>query len=208
MLSSIHPLGERSRGNRFPKTATAFVVGSTVGGASTGVLVGGLGQLAARVAQWLVETTSAVDQIFSPRLIMVTGVAAYLFAHSFGPNKLPGAGRQVNEDWLTSYRWWVYGGGFGFQLGCGLAIFITSGLVWLWVVSLFLMESWMWAGVVGATFGFCRGLLILTTRSIRSPSDLVGFHQRLQRLGVPVGRAEVAVLGLLVVALPLSAHIR
>jgi hypothetical protein len=27
--------------------------------------------------------------------------------------------RQVDERWLTTYRGWVYGAGFGFQLGAG-----------------------------------------------------------------------------------------
>ena len=40
MLSSIHPLGERGKGNRFGLTATAFVVGATLGGATTGAARG------------------------------------------------------------------------------------------------------------------------------------------------------------------------
>ncbi|HEY1116633.1 MAG TPA: hypothetical protein VGE43_02945, partial [Acidimicrobiales bacterium] len=38
MLSSIHPLGERGKGNRFGITAGAFLVGATLGGAATGAV--------------------------------------------------------------------------------------------------------------------------------------------------------------------------
>ena len=35
--------------------------------------------------------------------------------------RLPSWRRQVNEDWLVGYRPWVVGGGFGLQLGAGVA---------------------------------------------------------------------------------------
>ena len=42
MLSSITPLAERSRGHRFGVTATWFMLGSVLGGATLGVLAAGL----------------------------------------------------------------------------------------------------------------------------------------------------------------------
>ena len=45
MLSSITPLGERGRNNRFAVAAWFFFVGSTLGGAVTGLAAGGLGVL-------------------------------------------------------------------------------------------------------------------------------------------------------------------
>ena len=43
MLGSITPLGERGRGSRWWLTTSAYVVGSIVGGAAMGALVGVLG---------------------------------------------------------------------------------------------------------------------------------------------------------------------
>ena len=42
--------------------------------------------------------------------------------------------RQVNERWLDQYRSWVYGSGFGWQIGNGLSTYITTAAVYLMVV--------------------------------------------------------------------------
>ena len=39
--------------------------------------------------------------------------------------------RQVNEVWLDRYRSWVYGAGFGWQIGVGLATYIVTAAVYL-----------------------------------------------------------------------------
>ena len=36
----------------------------------------------------------------------------------------------MNEEWLTSYRGWVYGAGFGAQLGTGVVTIVTSPIVY------------------------------------------------------------------------------
>jgi len=46
MLASIHPLGERARHNRWIVTVTAYVVASTLGGATLGAAAGSAGALA------------------------------------------------------------------------------------------------------------------------------------------------------------------
>ena len=43
MLTSITPLGEQGRGNRWAVTTTAYAVGCLLGGAVTGVALGSLG---------------------------------------------------------------------------------------------------------------------------------------------------------------------
>jgi hypothetical protein len=40
----------------------------------------------------------------------------------------------VNRTWLDRYRSWVYGAGFGWQLGVGVATFVMSATVYLMVV--------------------------------------------------------------------------
>ena len=47
---------------------------------------------------------------------------------------LPIHRRQVNERWLDHYRAWVYGAGFGWQIGTGLATYITTAAVYLMIV--------------------------------------------------------------------------
>ena len=49
MLSSIHPLGERAKGNAYWITATAHVVGATAGGLALGAIAA-VAAVAARFA--------------------------------------------------------------------------------------------------------------------------------------------------------------
>ena len=44
MLTSISPLGERARGNRWSLTVTWLVAGTLVGGASLGAVLGAAGR--------------------------------------------------------------------------------------------------------------------------------------------------------------------
>ena len=108
MLGSITPLGERGRRSRYWLTITAFVAGSTVSGAAAGLLAGlagaalDLGGLSSHVRLPAIAIAVALGLAFDLRL---------------GGLRLPSPRRQVNEDWLTAYRGWVYGVGFGAQLG-------------------------------------------------------------------------------------------
>ena len=45
--------------------------------------------------------------------------------------RLPGPRRQVDERWLHRYRGWVYGAGFGVQLGLGVATVVTTSAVYV-----------------------------------------------------------------------------
>ena len=110
MLSSITPLGERGRHNRFAVTATAFVVGAMAGGAALGTLAGFAGSL-------LPARPAAVDAL----LVALLALAGAWF----DTRHVPSIKRQVNEDWLGRYRGWVYGFGFGAQLGFGLVTVVT-----------------------------------------------------------------------------------
>ena len=122
MLASITPFGERARNNRFAVTATAFVVASALGGLVTGALFGLAG--AALFAVVPVGDTA--------RLVVALGVvvAAALVDLGIGGVRLPTTKRQVDERWLTQYRGWVYGVGFGFQLGLGLVTVVTSAAIY------------------------------------------------------------------------------
>src|ERR1700687_389140 len=104
MLASISPLGERSRNQRYWVTVVAYIVGST----GAGALLGGvLGLVGAPVARPVVALPA----------VSVLAVVGILFAAPGFGKRVPGPRRQVDENWLGAYRGWVYGAGFGVQLG-------------------------------------------------------------------------------------------
>ncbi len=178
MLSSIHPLGERSRSSRWWVTATAHILGAGAGGATIGVLSGTVGWLA---LGWVGDSVR----------LGILGVVA-LFAAGIEAGvlkvKLPSWHRQVNEAWLDEYRGWVYGAGFGYQLGLGVVTIITSATVHVLLTATLLTASPLGGLFVGAVFGFVRGGLLLTGRTITSPNSLRVFHQR---LAAGAGAADV-----------------
>jgi hypothetical protein len=125
MLASITPLAERARGHRYRSTAAWFVVGGTVGGACLGL---GLGALAAAVRAAGVPGVA---------LAAVAGAAALVAAAAdagVAGFRLPVHRRQVNERWLDQFRPWVYGAGFGWQIGAGLVTYIRTSAVYLMIV--------------------------------------------------------------------------
>ncbi len=182
MLSSIHPLGERGKGNRFGLTATAFVIGATIGGAATGTVVAVLGLV--------------IDAIVpGPVAVVIVGVVALAAAgYERSGRGLPSVPRQVDEDWLNEYRGWVYGAGFGFQLGAGVLTYITSAAVYVMVIAAVLVGNPVAALGIGVTFGVTRGLTLLPARTITTPQSLVSFHRRLDRSAASVRVASASVL--------------
>src|SRR5688572_17754383 len=124
MLTSITPLGERSRGNRYAVTLTAYVLGCLLGGAAIGLLLGTVGSL--------VPVLPA---------LLLAGIACLAAALADVRGWLPLGRRQVDEDWLTSYRGWVYGLGFGLQLGLGVVTIVTSAATVAALAVAFLTQS-------------------------------------------------------------------
>ncbi len=61
MLSSITPLGERTRNNRWSTTVGWYIAGSTLGGLTFGV-AGALGTVGARAIWWPAEPTLRLDR--------------------------------------------------------------------------------------------------------------------------------------------------
>ena len=197
MLASIHPLGERGRGQRYSATATSYVVGAAAGGAVMGVTLGWLGS----VVVALVEPS---DTVIATLIVAAAG-GVLLLEQRAGSARLPSWRRQVNEDWMTAYRGWAYGAGFGFQLGLGFVTIITSGGVYLTFVLAFLSGSWQWGLLIGLVFGLARASVALSVARVRNPAQLRAAHRRLQELAAPAQRialgtqAAVGVAGLLVV---------
>jgi len=178
MLSSIHPLGERTRHNIWGITVGAFIVGAVAGGIMLGVLAGGVGGVGHMLIPW------------SPRNAFVAAIGVVGLATVGdllrGSRALPWPQRQVNEDWLTTYRGWVYGAGFGFQLGGGLFTYITTLAVLATIAVAVLSASVLVGAVIGAAFGLFRGLAVLTTSRVSDPLALRSFHAGMARLAQPV----------------------
>lgn len=196
MLSTLTPLSERSRGHRFAPTAAWFVTGAALGG----TLLGTLGALAA----WAVHATGASAAV---RLIVAAAAVAVGVAFDAGLARpsLPHHRRQVDEDWLDEFRPWVYGGGFGLQIGAGLATYIMTTGVYLVVALGALTATPAAALALGALFGTTRGLAILSGSRLTDPTRLARFHQRFATLDAPVRRATTVTLAGVAVAVAAQA---
>ena len=187
MLSVITPLQEQGRGNRFRATALWFLLGATVGGAMLGglmaVLAAGWESLGANVEVALVVTT------FAALVAVVSDGKLFGF-------QLPGHDRQVNERWLDQYRSWVYGGGFGWQIGIGFATYImTAGLYFLVLVAA-VGASTSGALILGTVFGLVRGLAVFAAREVTSLGALNDLHRRFEQWRQPVRKITIAVIAL------------
>ena len=129
---------------------------------------------------------------------MLAAVAAASDLRVFG-FQIPYHCRQVNELWLNRYRPWVYGAGFGWQVGVGIATFIMTAGVFLMIALAVLTTSPLAALGIGMVFGIVRGLAVVPARRITTPEALRDFHQRFDALG-PVTRRLMVVIELAVAA--------
>jgi hypothetical protein len=190
MLASIHPLGERVRRNRWWLTAAAHVAASALAGALAGAALGGVAQL-------------TLDRLLrgAPGLVLVIAVCG-LAAVVDGSGRQPPwpVRRQVDDGWMARYRGWVYGAGFGCQLGLGIVTIVTTAAVpAVWVLAL-LTASPLAGAAVGLAFGLSRGLPVLATAGVDTPGRLWSFQRRFQAGEAAARWATVASLGALATA--------
>src|SRR5690242_11211044 len=180
MLASITPLGERARRSHWATTTSFYLLGSTAAGAAGGALAGSLGSL-------LVAGLS-----LEARLAIVAGVLALGLVIELVRGAVPGPRRQVNERWLDEYRGWVYGLGFGAQLGAGVTTIVVSSAVYaVWLAALVSARP-LTGVVIGACAGALRGATVLASARAVTPQRLVELHQRLARLQRPVRAGGLA----------------
>jgi hypothetical protein len=172
MLSSITPLSESGRGHRYWVTVTWFIVGALLGGLTLGA-VAALGALAV--------SGLGFSTIASAALVLLVGVVTLASDLRVGGFHLPENPRQVDRTWLDRYRPWVYGIGFGWQLGVGVATFVMSASVYLMVVVAAATGEPMLALATVTMFGLIRGLAILPAAGVRTPTDLGELHRRFER---------------------------
>ncbi len=173
MLSSITPLGQRGRSGSWWVSVLAFGVGALAAGAATYSLFGLAG-----------EVIGLDDDVLWVAWVAIA-VALLLDAARVRP---PGPRRQVNEDWLGTYRDWVVGLGFGLQLGTGIATYVTVWAVWALLLST-MVVGLPAAVLMGVMFGFGRSVLLVRTAGVETAGDLTrsmrvfaGFESRARSL--------------------------
>jgi hypothetical protein len=166
MLGSITPLGERSRGRRWGITVTAFTLAATAAGAGLGAVLGAAGGL--------------VDLSATARTgLLAVAVAVAVTVDVVPGLRPPGPRRQVNEAWLHRYRGWVYGAGFGLQLGLGVTTIVSTAAVYATGAAAFLAGSAAAGALVGAAFGLARAATLLAAGRVREPGALATLDRRL-----------------------------
>ena len=181
MRTSITPLGERGRGNRYAVTLTAYVLGCLLGGATIGILLGLVGSLLPTLP-----------------VLLIAGIACLAAALADATGRLPIGRRQVDEDWLARYRGWVYGLGFGYQLGLGVVTVVTSAATVAVLAIALLTQSVLGGLAVGLVFGGARALPALLLGRADSHEELrkvAGGLESRAGLGARVTTAALATAG-------------
>ena len=98
------------------------------------------------------------------------------------------------------YRNWVYGLGFGVQLGLGFVTVINSSLVYLAALAALLVGSLPAGLVIGVVFGAARAAALLPAAAVRRPDDLIRMTRVIDELDKPVRKGAATVAGLTAVA--------
>ncbi len=169
MLTSISPLGERGRGNRWSLTVTWLAMGTLMGGASLGAVLGALGKV----------LPVTLDESGYLSAMALAGVAAAVW--DLKVRRFP-IRRQVNEDWLSVFRPWVYGLGYGLQLGAAIVTAVNTALVPMFMLAALLTRDPASGLLIGAAFGATRGLTVMLNRRVRNATDLARLHHQLDSL--------------------------
>jgi hypothetical protein len=182
MLASITPLGERGRRSHWTVTVTAFALGATAAGAVAGALLGALGM--------------SLPGGFSghARTVVVALALVAAFALDLSATTVPGPRRQVDERWLDRYRGWVYGLGFGSQLGLGIVTVVTSAATYVVLLSAVASGDPVTGAAIMGLYGALRGVTPLLAAGVRTPRHLLTLHARLHSADAATARAGAAVL--------------
>jgi hypothetical protein len=194
MLASITPLGERGRHSRWGVTVSAFLIGATVAGTAFGALAGEVG------AALLPRSVGS-----GTRLAALAAVGLLAVALDARGERVPGPRRQVNEDWLRAFRGWVYGVGYGAQLGFGITTVVSSAALYLAVIAAVATGEPNLGGLVLGCFGAVRGLTLLSAGRVRRPEQLIALHARLRHWRDPARAAGMAALGAITAAATIGA---
>ncbi len=184
MITTVHPLAEGARGRRWVATAVWFVVATLV----TSTLLGA-------TLSWLGSMMSVgVGGAVLVSLILVIAAAVDL-----GGWRPPSTTRQLNENWLTSYRGWVIGAGYGAQLGSGFATVVPSWTGYALIPVLVLAGDPVTGALLGLVFGLGRVAAVAPAGVIRDRSSLARIPDRwvaAEPLAAGVTSVAIVVAGL------------
>ncbi len=195
MLASITPLGERGRRSIWAVTVTAFALGALAAAAAAGAVLGLLG-----------TAVGVGGASTRGRVAILAGALAVAIVIDASGRGVPGPRRQVDERWLDSYRGWVYGLGYGSQLGLAVTTVVSSAATYVALVAAFLSAGAVEGAVILGCFGAVRGLTPLAAAHVRSHRQLLELHRDLARwrarvqwgtvgLQIAILAAAVAVVG-------------
>lgn len=180
MLGSISLLGERARGRRWGVTVGWLALGAVGAGAGLGAVLGEIGELLP-----LGSAAAAYALLAALGLAVVVDVG-------WLPRRV-GPVRQVNDQWLTVYRGWVAGLGFGVQLGLAVATVVTSATTYVVLAAMVLVRDPGQAAAIGAVYGGVRAATVLPGAAIRTSADLARADSQLARSDGAARYAVVAV---------------
>jgi hypothetical protein len=120
------------------------------------------------------------------------------------PRRVPGPRRQVDERWLDRYRGWVYGAGYGAQLGLGVTTIVSSAATYVALLAAFMCGGAPAGALILGCYGVVRGVTPLAAARVRSQRELLDFHRGFSRWRASAHWGVVAAqAGLLVLALVL-----
>jgi hypothetical protein len=159
-------------------TVAAFTVGAVAAASAAGAALGGLGSL--------LGAASGARLVVLGAVALVAGLADLAI-----PTAVPTSRRQVDERWLGVFRGWVYGAGFGAQLGVGVVTVVTSALVYAWLAAAVLAASPLGGALVGAAFGLGRAAPFAVVRRVARPDELRARLRLVTRWAQP-GRVAAA----------------
>ena len=175
MLASITPLGERGRRSTWGVTVTAFALGAVVAGAAAGAILGLLGAVA-----------GVGEASTRARVAILAGAVVVAIAIDASGRRVPGPRRQVDERWLDRYRGWVYGLGYGSQLGLAVLTVVSSAATYVALMAALLSASPVQGAIILGCFGAVRGVTPLAAAHVRSQRELLNLHRGLERWRAPV----------------------
>lgn len=182
---------------RWGVTFSSYAVGCIIGGMAVGGLLGGVGQFLD-----VEHVASGHGRLAT--LAMASLGAATLEARAIRGKRVPALRRQVNELWLTQYRGWVYGLGFGLQLGFALATIVTSMTTYATLIAAFLTGSVGWGALIGGVYGLTRGLSLWPAGRVHSLERLASLNLWLDRWSKRSGYIAMGVLMAAGVIAPLA----
>ncbi len=183
MLASITPLGERGRHRRYAVTMAPFVLGAVVAGGALGAGLGAIGSV-------LLGGVATDARMAVLAIALMAAIAVDL-----RPGSAPGPRRQVDERWLDEFRGWVYGLGYGAQLGLGVSTVVSSAATYVALLAALLSAGVGVGAVILGLYGAIRGLTPLLAAGVRSPDQLLRFHARFISVQRPVATAARLALG-------------